>query len=210
MAFCGVAVAPATLFRRFAPDASRLKADYRDKEKRASAEKGEGERRGRKIGVGGITEERWRKGRMEANQPSSQLSMHPIMEMRPLAALENYVDVMRDTPSSYTPLDHRFLDLLDFPSPFPILSLSFPYPFPTAPAAARSSGFDLKTVFGLSRIHKIQLSFSPLFLRLLVRPKEFRPPRNGAVSSVDALSQSFRRDVRRSRDALRPNYNPGG
>lgn len=47
--------------------------------------------------------------------------MHPIMEMRPLAALENYVDVMRDTPSSYIPLDHRFRDLLDFFSPSPFL-----------------------------------------------------------------------------------------
>lgn len=36
---------------------------------------------------------------MEANQAKlPELSMHPIMEMRPLAALENYVDVMRDTP----------------------------------------------------------------------------------------------------------------
>lgn len=49
--------------------------------------------------------------------------------------------------SSYIPLDRRFLlDFHRFPPP-PSLSLS---PVPS---------FHLKTVFGLSRIHKIQLSF---------------------------------------------------
>ena len=79
---------------------------------------------------------------MEANQPSPQLSMHPIMEMRPLAALENYVDVMRDTPSSYSPLDHRFLDLLDFALPFPpfagaVILLLLPVP-PSSPSRGSS------------------------------------------------------------------------
>lgn len=47
-------------------------------------------------------------GSKPSSQPSPQLSMHPIMEMRPLAALENYVDVMRGIPSSRFPLDdHR-------------------------------------------------------------------------------------------------------
>ncbi|KAG7198127.1 hypothetical protein KM043_005546 [Ampulex compressa] len=104
---CGVVATP---FRRFAPDASQGGSER-------AADKSQG----------------WRtKEKGRANRARSRLSMHRIMEMRPPAALENYVDVMRH-PST-PPLGHP----------------RAPPPLRDAPAA----------VFGLSRIHKIQLSSS--------------------------------------------------
>lgn len=80
--------------------------------------------------------------------------------MRPLAALENYVDVMRDTPFFVHPT-----------RPPPRLS---PLPSPPLPSPSHPR-FNLKTVFGLSRIHKIQLSFSFLPPSLLPLHEETRP-----------------------------------
>lgn len=80
----------------------------------------------------------------ETDQPSIQLSMHPIMEMRPCAPLENYVDVM--------------------PHPFGIA----PSSLPAVPASFIPSSLTLTTrcdVRGRKRLLKLLFSF---FLPLLV------------------------------------------
>lgn len=71
-----------------------------------------GEEEGRRIGEDG-------------SEPAKlpELSMHPIMEMRPLAALENYVDVMRDTPFFVHPTRPPPPPPRLSPLPSPLLSL---------------------------------------------------------------------------------------
>lgn len=139
----------ATPFFRLFSEWGRLEANYRDKEEEKEGRGEEGREEGRRIGEDG-------------SEPAKlpELSMHPIMEMRPLAALENYVDVMRDTPFFVHPT-----------RPPPRLS-----PLPSPPLSSPSHPrFNLKTVFGLSRIHKIQLSFSFLPPSLLPLHEETRP-----------------------------------
>lgn len=104
---------------------------------------------------------------MEANQPSSRSFRCIPLWKCDLSRLLKIMLMLCGTPlSSYIPLDLLLLLLLDFLHFPPLSSPSHP-------------SFNLKTVFGLSRIHKIQLSFSFL-------PPSLLPPHEETRSRLDS------------------------